>query len=96
MINAAYHRRVSDKTLNSSWRKASIQEWLLQNFILELDLRSPDLLELVRPLRQKLLFLDGSAAKWSQFERAVRSRNATCRLADIKHLLQWVSVHAFT
>ena len=72
MENAAYHSRVSEKALNSNWRKTNIQERLSQNFVsFELDLRKPELLELVRPLIEKLFFLGSgwSSGEWSQSSR---------------------------
>ncbi|KAF0301818.1 hypothetical protein FJT64_025953 [Amphibalanus amphitrite] len=93
MDNASYHSRVACKTPSSSWRKAHIQEWLAQNGIaFDPNLRKPELLELVRPLRKKkLFFLDRLAAE--EGHQVVRLPAYHCDLNPIE--LVWSQLKGF-
>ena len=54
MDNASYHSRSAKTTPSSNWRKAAIQEWLREEGIdFDPEMRKVELLELVRPLRQR-------------------------------------------
>lgn len=93
MDNASYHSKVANKTPSSSWRKADIQEWLTKNGItFNPDMRKPELLELVRPLRRKKLFvLDGLAAEHGH--QVVRLPPYHCDLNPIE--LIWSQLKRF-
>lgn len=93
MDNASYHSRCAKKTPASNWRKADIQEWLKDQHVeYDPDMRKVELLELVRPLRQKREYVLDNLAQDAGHE-VIRLPPYHCDLNPIEMI--WAHMKAY-